>query len=112
MTWLEGPAFFGLWGCLGILAYIYIGYPLSLMLIPSCRLRQCQQSSAPSRVTVVIAAHNEVDHIAATVRNKLEQSYPRELLDIVVVSDGSVDGTDEVLRALGCARVTVLRQQP
>ena len=44
-------------------------------------------------VTVVTSAYNEVAHIEATVRDKLSQDYPADLLEVVVVSDGSDDGT-------------------
>jgi cellulose synthase/poly-beta-1,6-N-acetylglucosamine synthase-like glycosyltransferase len=66
------------------------------------------------RVTVVISAYNERKHIEATVRNKLSQDYPAELLDIIVASDSSTDGTDEILATLSreSPRVTYLRQEP
>src|SRR5438270_13611101 len=66
------------------------------------------------RVTVVISAYNEASHIEATVRNKLDQDYPRPLLDVMVVSDGSTDGTDRVLTSLAQRdpRLAVLRQEP
>ena len=65
-------------------------------------------------VTVVISAYNEAPCIEATVRNKLTQNYPPALLDVMVASDASNDGTDEVLSHLARQepRVTFLRQQP
>src|ERR1035438_2103986 len=47
---------------------------------------------------MIIAAHNE----AANIRKKLEETvaldYPREKLQIIVASDGSTDGTIEIVR--------------
>jgi cellulose synthase/poly-beta-1,6-N-acetylglucosamine synthase-like glycosyltransferase len=62
-------------------------------------------------VTVVIAAHNEAGSIEQTVRNKLEQDYPREKLNVIVVSDESSDGTDRIVSGIG-ARVRLIRQEP
>src|SRR5688572_7812644 len=66
------------------------------------------------RVTVLTAAYNEARHIAATVRNKLEQDYPAHLLDVIVVSDESTDGTDEIVTRIAetDGRVRLLRQVP
>jgi cellulose synthase/poly-beta-1,6-N-acetylglucosamine synthase-like glycosyltransferase len=102
------------WTCLAIGLYPYAGYPLCVALLRVIRPRPVRQAPILPRTTVVIAAHNEVAYIEATVRNKLNQDYPRELLDVIVVSDGSVDGTDEVLRQLAYqdARLTFVRQEP
>jgi cellulose synthase/poly-beta-1,6-N-acetylglucosamine synthase-like glycosyltransferase len=104
-------ALVGLWASLLWILYVYGGYPLTLRLLRARPARRVDYDDLPP-VTVVIAAHNEVAHIAATVRNKLTQDYPAGLLDIIVVSDGSVDGTDEAVQALGDPRVTLLRQEP
>src|SRR5688500_864082 len=66
------------------------------------------------RVTVLTAAYNEAAHIEATVRNKLDQSYPADLLDVIVVSDESADGTDAIVEAIASqsSRVRLIRQVP
>ena len=102
----------GLWACLLTVTYVYVGYPLTLLWWPwRSRVRR-RSSAAEPRVTVVIAAFNEAAHIADTVRNKLAQDYPVERLDVVVVSDGSTDGTDDIVAAFNSPRVTLLRQEP
>lgn len=111
MGWFEAIATIGIWTAIGLLAYIYIGYALTLMLLPARPLRRERFLVRPS-VTVIIAAHNEVRHIAATVTNKLDQSYPGDLLNVIVVSDGSSDGTDAAVETLRSNRVTLLRQNP
>jgi cellulose synthase/poly-beta-1,6-N-acetylglucosamine synthase-like glycosyltransferase len=99
------------WGGLALVAYVYVGYPLTLRLWPARPLRKTAAAEPPA-VTVVIAAFNERVHIEDTVRNKLAQDYPASRLDIIVVSDGSVDGTDDIVRRIGDPRVTLLRQEP
>ena len=100
-----------LWTCLLTVGYVYLGYPLTLLLVRRRSPGPVRRGRQP-HVTVVIAAFNEVAHIAATVRNKLAQDYPAELLDVIVVSDGSTDGTDAAVASLDDPRVTLLRQEP
>ena len=51
----------------------------------------------PVRVVAVIPARDEAEFIAETVRSLLQQQYPGELR-VIVVDDGSSDGTAEVAR--------------
>ena len=75
----------------------------AIQMVLSFRYRRHQPSAGgeprdlPS-ITVLIPAWNEEVGIAATIRSVLATRYPR--LEIVVVNDGSTDGTDEVVRAL------------
>lgn len=95
--------------------YPYFIYPIAAVILgrlfnkPVMRL----EDHLP-RVTVITAAFNEARSIGATVRNKLAQDYPPGLLDVMVVSDESVDGTDDIVREIAATepRVTLLRQTP
>ena len=60
----------------------------------------------------MIAAYNEERDIETTVRNKLEQDYPTDLLEVIVISDGSTDKTDEIVNSIEDPRVRLLRQEP
>lgn len=103
------------WFMLALGIYPYAVYPLLVKGLAALR-RQCIRSadSPLPTLTVVTSAFNEVRHIEATVRNKLEQDYPRESLSVIVVSDGSDDGTDEIVDRLAAAdpRVRLIRQTP
>jgi len=101
-----------LWLSLAVVAYVYLGYPLTLRLLPARKGATASPGGRPPLVSVVIAARNEAAQIADTVRNKLAQDYPSDRLDVVVVSDGSDDGTDALVAGIGSERVTLLRQEP
>jgi cellulose synthase/poly-beta-1,6-N-acetylglucosamine synthase-like glycosyltransferase len=57
-----------------------------------------RQAFTPS-VCVLITANDEQDVIAAKLENTLKVDYPRERLEIVVASDGSVDATNDIVRS-------------
>jgi cellulose synthase/poly-beta-1,6-N-acetylglucosamine synthase-like glycosyltransferase len=101
------------WFCLAVGLYPYLGYPLCVALLRAVRARPVRAHPITPSVTVVISAYNEASHIEATVRNKLTQDYAGAL-DVMVASDGSTDGTDQVLRQLAQAdpRVSFFRQEP
>lgn len=98
--------------CLAVLAYVYLGYPLLARSIAGALRRAVAVAPHSPRVTILIAAHNEARHIVGTVRNKLGQDYPASRLEVIVVSDGSTDGTDDVVRVLNDPRVRLLCQEP
>lgn len=103
----------GFWICLGLIVYIYAGYAAVVFLLAPLLGRRVRKGDIEPRVSVVIAAFNEEREIHDTVANKLAQDYPH--LDVIVVSDGSTDRTDEIVRDLTSrseGRLTLLRQEP
>ena len=90
---------------LGTCLYVYFGYPLLLWLVSRIRSRPVRRRPITPPVTLVIAAFNEEAIIAAKLENSLALDYPSEELEIVVVSDGSTDSTDEIVRGFAHAGV-------
>lgn len=104
-----------LWLLLFVGIYPYLGYPILVSFLGRLLRRSVRTNdSYRPRVTIVTAAYNEAAHIEATVRNKLDQDYPPELLDVIVVSDESDDGTDEIVAGIAAQHpnVRLMRQAP
>lgn len=100
------------WICLGLLAYVYVGYPLICRVLAGVLRRRPAVAPVTPAVTVLTAARNEARHIEQTIRNKLALDYPADRLELIVISDASTDGTDELVRGIGDPRVRLLRQEP
>ncbi len=87
------------WLTLGVLVYAYAGYPLLLRLIVRLRgPREVRKGAGTPRVTLVISAYNEAAVIRAKLENVLQLDYPARLLEVMVVSDASSDGTDAIVQ--------------
>ena len=94
------------WLSIVLLAYTYVGYALIIRALARRRTGHAESALTPP-LTVVIAAYNEASRIAARVRNVLEQDYPAQNLSVIVVSDGSTDGTEHAA-AIDDPRVRVI----
>lgn len=104
-------ALIAFWVSLGVLVYIYLGYPILIWLISRGRKTPSGEVTFTPSVTLIIPAYNEERHIAETVRNKLELDYPKSRLEIVVVSDGSTDRTDALVEQFATDGVRLIRQK-
>ena len=105
----------GFWVCLGLVLYTYGGYPLVIFLLARMIGQDVRKADLQPKVTVLIAAFNEEGEIEHTVTNKLSQDYPQDRLEIIVISDGSTDRTDEIVQNLtnrNRDRIKFLRQEP
>jgi len=100
------------WGSVAWITYVYLGYPFLLACIGRVYRRPVRRATIEPSVTIVIAAFNEEAHIAGTIRNKLDLDYPSSKLQIIVVSDGSSDRTDELARQFEKSGVRLIRQIP
>ena len=87
------------WLSLGTIAYAYAGYPL-LLWATGKRKPIHAQPITPS-VSIVIAARNEERNLPAKLLSLQAVRYPKQLLQIVVVSDGSTDRTADLLLSAG-----------
>jgi cellulose synthase/poly-beta-1,6-N-acetylglucosamine synthase-like glycosyltransferase len=104
-------------GALGIvLLYPYLIYPAILASLT----RRCAMPPPIDRdaggleqktVSMLLAVHDEERVIADKVRNFLGQEYPEDHRELIVVSDGSTDGTEQIMKSIRHPRVKLLVQQ-
>jgi cellulose synthase/poly-beta-1,6-N-acetylglucosamine synthase-like glycosyltransferase len=96
------------WATIALIAYTYAGYPL-LMLIYSFVNRPTAKTGDPSNsVSLIIAAHNEEESIAAKLDNVLCLNYPADQLEILIASDGSTDRTNQIVQSYQARGVRLL----
>jgi len=88
-----------LWGSLAFIAYTYFIYPIAVIIAASFKKRR--DPGMPTdpelpNVSLIIAAYNEEKVLEEKIRNSLLIDYPKEKLQVVIVSDGSNDRTREI----------------
>jgi cellulose synthase/poly-beta-1,6-N-acetylglucosamine synthase-like glycosyltransferase len=107
---LKTAAEIVLWLSALALVYTYAGYPLLLLILSRLCRREVRRGAFEPTVSVIITAYNEERDLAAKLENTLALDYPRELLEIIVASDCSTDGTDEIGCAFAERGVRLVRQ--
>ena len=80
---------------IGIL-YAYAGYPAAIWLLARLRPRPPKIASVTPSVSIVLAVHNGVSLLTQKLQHLIDLDYPN-INEIIVVSDGSTDGTAELL---------------
>lgn len=78
------------------LAYTFFGYPLLLYVISLVHSRSHHRSATWPTVSFIITAHNEAANLSEKIKNSLDVYYPEDKREIIVVSDGSQDATNEI----------------
>jgi cellulose synthase/poly-beta-1,6-N-acetylglucosamine synthase-like glycosyltransferase len=121
------------WASAGLILYTHLGYPLVLWVLvhlrgptaggavggptPEEALATGRGGGSPAAtgpatgapsVSLIIPAYDEEQVIATKIANALALDYPRELLEVIVASDGSSDATAERARAAGADLVLEL----
>jgi glycosyl transferase family 2 len=96
------------WLAAGLLVYVYAGYPLLLLILT--RGRRVLPAPIPARwpsLTITLPVYNGADAVRAALTQVLASIYPGER-QVLVVSDGSTDGTNEVVAAFADRGVELL----
>lgn len=105
---VESVAVIGFWIGVAGVVYPYAGYPLVLAAIGRLVKRTPPGPASPPHVTMIVPVHNEAVRLERKIANTLALDYPPERLEIVFVSDGSTDGSVELIRTLAGDRVEVV----
>lgn len=93
-------------------AYPYVGYPFVLWLWSRFRDRPIRKEPVRPPVSVVIPARNEEEVIGEKLQNTLDLEYPRDRLEILVVSDGSSDRTESIVKTFDDDMVRLVSLSP
>jgi glycosyltransferase involved in cell wall biosynthesis len=78
--------------------FAYIGYPFSLKLLLAFRRYKPAKRYITPSITFIISAYNEEKRIREKIENTLDVDYPRSRMQVIVVSDGSTDRTNAIIR--------------
>ncbi len=97
------------WCSVGLIVYAYVGYPLLLFLLSLVRERPVKKGNITPTVSCIITVYNENEQIRGKIENTLKQDYPSDRLEIVVVSDCSTDGTDDVVKSYESKGIRLMR---
>jgi poly-beta-1,6-N-acetyl-D-glucosamine synthase len=102
------------WISFGLVLYTYLGYPLLVTIVSASKRLQKRidessgsanptagtQSTPTPFVSLIIAAHNEQKVILQKIKNSLKLIYPHNRFEIVLVSDGSTDATNQIIESI------------
>ncbi|MEO8437421.1 MAG: glycosyltransferase [Chloroflexota bacterium] len=89
------------WTSTGVMAWVYAGYPAAAAVLARLRPVMLNATTPPPTLSVVIAVHDEAEHIAERVADALAQAGPEApLLEVIVGSDGSTDTTEAIVAEL------------
>ncbi|MFC1747511.1 glycosyltransferase family 2 protein [Pseudomonadota bacterium] len=98
--------------CLLLPIYVYIGYPVLLWLLSKIvKPKTVDKADVTPEVALMVSCYNEADVIREKLDNCLALNYPRNILEIIVISDGSDDGTDEIVKEYEDKGVRLIRQE-
>jgi glycosyltransferase involved in cell wall biosynthesis len=86
------------WLSLFMIIFAYIGYPFSLKLLLAFRRYKPEKRYIIPDITFIISAYNEEKRIREKIENTLAIDYPRCRMQIIVISDGSTDSTNTIVR--------------
>lgn len=90
--------------------YAYAAYPLLLLVIARGRTAPAPSTAGSwPPITITLAAYNEAGSIGDTLEHLLATDYPADRRHIVVISDASTDGTDDIVRSFADRGVELLR---
>lgn len=91
------------WISLGILFYCYTGYGVILFLLTGIKhffapRKEKQSEDFVLPVTLIVTAFNEKIVVENKIKNTLSLDYPPNKLNIIFITDGSMDGSEEIVR--------------
>jgi cellulose synthase/poly-beta-1,6-N-acetylglucosamine synthase-like glycosyltransferase len=89
---------YAFWFAACLLLYTYAGYPLWMYVRSRLQPHPQRQGAILPTVSIILAVHNGAALLRQKVAHLLSLDYPRDRIEIEIVSDGSTDATDDILK--------------
>ncbi|HVB56497.1 MAG TPA: glycosyltransferase family 2 protein [Candidatus Acidoferrales bacterium] len=93
------------WFSIFLIFYAYLLYPIWLFLRARLYPQPVRRKPIFPKISIVMAVRNEEKHLGSKLHNLQQLDYPGELVETLVVSDGSTDQTNEILSNFSDTRV-------
>jgi cellulose synthase/poly-beta-1,6-N-acetylglucosamine synthase-like glycosyltransferase len=99
------------WTALIVTIWVYLGYPLLLLLWRSVGRHPIRKKYQEPTVSIVMAMHNEASRVDAKMENCFSLDYPISKVQIIVSLDAPTDGTEQTLEKYQKRGVVVVRSE-
>lgn len=92
-----------------LIFYTIIGYPTLQWLLARIIPSPIDKKFMREPISVIVCAKNEANLVTARIKNIFSMNYPPDLIEIIIVSDGSTDGTNEAVLAFKDHRIKIVQ---
>ncbi len=92
--------------------YAYVGYAMLLKVIGKPKPIALPTAAFTPPVSILCAVYQGKDSIQKKIENSFASNYPSDKIEFLIVTDGSDDGTPEIIESIGNPRVKLIRQEP
>ncbi len=99
------------WLCIACMLYVYFFYPVILRILAELFPFKIRRGDELKEITMIIPAYNEAKIIEDKLKNTLRLDYPSEKMKVIVASDASDDGTDELAEKYADKGIRLFRQE-
>jgi len=93
----------------GFVVYVLLLYPLLVAALARWRPKAVHRAASQPRVSVILAVHNGERWLERKLDSILAIDYPRERMEVIVVSDGSTDTTGDIAARYAPAGIRLVR---
>jgi biofilm PGA synthesis N-glycosyltransferase PgaC len=100
------------WLAIAATVYTYLGYPIVITILARLRRRPVRAAPITPSVSLIIPAFDEEKVIGEKLDNSMSLDYPADRLEIVVVSDGSTDATNQIVSRYAADGLRLLYDPP
>lgn len=88
--------------------YTIAGYPILQWIFAHFSPININKTPLFTPVSIIVCVRNEISHIHKRIENILFMEYPPDFLELIIVSDGSIDGTNEAVEDYGDTRIKLI----